>query len=254
MEPAAAKVARQAEERAGAAVVGVSEIEFLDHPTAASSRASSCAATWPRRSAGSVRTSSSPSTTANDGATTPAPGGTAPITEPSAGRPSMRSPTPGTAGSSPTSPRRRGPGCNGSPSPTRGRRPMPSMSRRSLDTAVASLAAHEQYLRGDRYRRRPNLRHGAPPQPDQQRRRALRWPTRRGIRTDPRPGGTGVSERRRVSSGSPFEATVGYCRAVAVGDRIFVSARPALAGRHGRPGAGEQARVEIETEAVSSGR
>ena len=32
MEPAAAKVARQAEERAGAAAVGVSEIEFLDHP------------------------------------------------------------------------------------------------------------------------------------------------------------------------------------------------------------------------------
>ena len=27
----------------------------------------------------------------------------------------------------------------------------------------------------------------------------------------------------RVSSGSPFEATVGYCHAVAVGDRIFVA-------------------------------
>src|SRR3954447_21408540 len=30
-------------------------------------------------------------------------------------------------------------------------------------------------------------------------------------------------ERRRVFSGSPFEATVGYCRAVAVDDRIFVA-------------------------------
>ncbi len=32
-----------------------------------------------------------------------------------------------------------------------------------------------------------------------------------------------MSERRRVFSGSPFEATVGYCRAVAVDDRIFVA-------------------------------
>lgn len=32
-----------------------------------------------------------------------------------------------------------------------------------------------------------------------------------------------MSERRRVFSGSPFEAQVGYCRAVAVGDRIFVA-------------------------------
>jgi enamine deaminase RidA (YjgF/YER057c/UK114 family) len=30
-------------------------------------------------------------------------------------------------------------------------------------------------------------------------------------------------ERRRVFSGSPFEDRVGYCRAVAVGDRIFVA-------------------------------
>jgi enamine deaminase RidA (YjgF/YER057c/UK114 family) len=32
-----------------------------------------------------------------------------------------------------------------------------------------------------------------------------------------------MSERVRVSSGSPFVARVGYCRAVAVDDRIFVS-------------------------------
>jgi len=32
-----------------------------------------------------------------------------------------------------------------------------------------------------------------------------------------------TTDRRRVSSGSPFEATVGYCRAVAVADRIWVA-------------------------------
>jgi hypothetical protein len=30
-------------------------------------------------------------------------------------------------------------------------------------------------------------------------------------------------ERQRVSSGSPFEATIGYARAVRVGDRVLVS-------------------------------
>ena len=30
-------------------------------------------------------------------------------------------------------------------------------------------------------------------------------------------------ERRRVSSGSPFEATIGFSRAVRVGDHVFVS-------------------------------
>jgi enamine deaminase RidA (YjgF/YER057c/UK114 family) len=32
-----------------------------------------------------------------------------------------------------------------------------------------------------------------------------------------------VSERRRISSGSPFEATIGFSRAVRVGDRVLVS-------------------------------
>jgi len=32
-----------------------------------------------------------------------------------------------------------------------------------------------------------------------------------------------MSERQRAFSGSPFEATVGYCRALAVDDRIFVA-------------------------------
>jgi enamine deaminase RidA (YjgF/YER057c/UK114 family) len=30
-------------------------------------------------------------------------------------------------------------------------------------------------------------------------------------------------ERQRIFSGSPYEARVGYCRAVAVGDRVFVA-------------------------------
>ena len=32
-----------------------------------------------------------------------------------------------------------------------------------------------------------------------------------------------MSERRRVGSGSPFEATIGFSRAVRVGDRVVVS-------------------------------
>jgi enamine deaminase RidA (YjgF/YER057c/UK114 family) len=32
-----------------------------------------------------------------------------------------------------------------------------------------------------------------------------------------------VSERRRVSSGSPYETTIGFCRALRAGDRVLVS-------------------------------
>ncbi|MEA2434529.1 MAG: hypothetical protein QOG54_1986 [Actinomycetota bacterium] len=32
-----------------------------------------------------------------------------------------------------------------------------------------------------------------------------------------------MSERRKISSGSPFEATIGFSRAVVVGDRVLVS-------------------------------
>lgn len=32
-----------------------------------------------------------------------------------------------------------------------------------------------------------------------------------------------MNERRRVQSGSPYEKTIGFCRAVAVGDRVLVS-------------------------------
>jgi enamine deaminase RidA (YjgF/YER057c/UK114 family) len=33
----------------------------------------------------------------------------------------------------------------------------------------------------------------------------------------------GVTERQRIASGSPFETTIGFSRAVRVGDRVFVS-------------------------------
>ena len=32
-----------------------------------------------------------------------------------------------------------------------------------------------------------------------------------------------MSDRKRVSSGSPFEATIGFSRAIVVGDRVLVS-------------------------------
>jgi enamine deaminase RidA (YjgF/YER057c/UK114 family) len=32
-----------------------------------------------------------------------------------------------------------------------------------------------------------------------------------------------VKERRRISSGSPYEPTIGFSRAIAVGDRVLVS-------------------------------
>ena len=41
--------------------------------------------------------------------------------------------------------------------------------------------------------------------------------------TGPRPGTLPLVERRRVSSGSPYEPVVGFSRAVRVGDRVLVS-------------------------------
>jgi enamine deaminase RidA (YjgF/YER057c/UK114 family) len=35
--------------------------------------------------------------------------------------------------------------------------------------------------------------------------------------------GKGMTDRSRAASGSPFEATIGFCRAVRVSDRILVS-------------------------------
>ncbi len=52
-----------------------------------------------------------------------------------------------------------------------------------------------------------------------------------------------MRERRRASSGSPFEATIGFSRAVKVGERVLVSGTaPIWPDGTCPPDAGEQAR------------
>ncbi|MHB8573231.1 MAG: RidA family protein [Candidatus Dormibacteria bacterium] len=53
--------------------------------------------------------------------------------------------------------------------------------------------------------------------------------------------------RQRVRSGSPYEATIGFSRAIRVGDRVLVSGTaPILAGGGCPDGASEQARRCLE--------
>ena len=51
-----------------------------------------------------------------------------------------------------------------------------------------------------------------------------------------------VDERRRISSGSPFEGTIGFSRALRAGDRVLVSGTaPVVPGGNCPEGAGPQA-------------
>ncbi len=53
----------------------------------------------------------------------------------------------------------------------------------------------------------------------------------------------GMADRQQVSSGSPFEPTIGFSRAVRVGDRVVVSGTgPVVEGGRCPDDAGEQAR------------
>lgn len=52
-----------------------------------------------------------------------------------------------------------------------------------------------------------------------------------------------MAERQRISSGSPFEPTIGFSRAMRVGDRVIVSGTgPVGDGNRAPDGAGAQAR------------
>jgi len=63
-----------------------------------------------------------------------------------------------------------------------------------------------------------------------------------------------MGARQRVSSRSPFEATVGYCRAVGVDERIFVSGTaPIWPDGTVAEGPGEQARRVFEIIATALG-
>ncbi len=56
-----------------------------------------------------------------------------------------------------------------------------------------------------------------------------------------------AAHRQRVSSGSPFEATIGFSRAVRVGDRVLVSGTaPVWPDGHCDPDAGVQAQRCLE--------
>jgi enamine deaminase RidA (YjgF/YER057c/UK114 family) len=62
----------------------------------------------------------------------------------------------------------------------------------------------------------------------------------------------GVAERQHISSGSPFERTIGFSRALRVGDRVVVSGTgPVVPGGRCPDDAGAQARRCFEIIAVA---
>jgi enamine deaminase RidA (YjgF/YER057c/UK114 family) len=61
----------------------------------------------------------------------------------------------------------------------------------------------------------------------------------------------GPSERRRASSGSPFEPTIGFSRAVRVGDRVLVSGTGPVGADDADPAAQMRRCLEIVATALA---
>jgi enamine deaminase RidA (YjgF/YER057c/UK114 family) len=59
-----------------------------------------------------------------------------------------------------------------------------------------------------------------------------------------------VAERRRASSGSPFEPVIGFSRAIRVGDRVLVSGTGPVGADDADDGAQMQRCIEIVAEAL----
>lgn len=63
-----------------------------------------------------------------------------------------------------------------------------------------------------------------------------------------------MTDRRRVSSGSPFEPTIGFCRAIRAGDRVLVSGTaPIWADGSCDPDPGKQATRCLEIMVAAMG-